>query len=399
MWRKALLAMVMLSLGATGAWAAAPFGNFGGLVSGGNSGNGVEPVFGWALAQTGVFAVDIVVDGAVVGRANYGRGRPTVTKEFPNYPDSAAPGFGYELDTTRFLNGMHVDLIPFGKIEFPQLDATMYGNCTPWASDPNNRIYSVVSGYALDVNVQNNETGVAYVELEMDGALLFDDGSGVLGSYNSKQGCEYLTAAAGFSNCYGLYRPDLLQIYPGLKDTPNAGFRFVLDVGDLLSDHVDGGTGLPIPAQYAPGSHQIDIRVGDVQGNVTDIGSIAVFLTCKNFTNEDSAIGMLDNPTPGLLAGGEVITSGWALDFEGVNAVLVYVDGNLYNFAFYGLARPDILLEYPSYPDAATSGWYSFIDTTQLSNGVHEVSAIVVDGNGVQTFIGKLPMTVANPIP
>jgi Bacterial Ig domain len=430
MWRKASLAtwmlLLTLCLGAPAAWAAAPFGFFSGLVDGGNSGNGVVPIAGWALADSGVFAVDIVVDGAIVGRSNYGRSRPLVTKEYPHFPDSAAPGFGYELDTTKFLNGMHfvsarvesrtgevaylnrirlqftnteADLLPFGKIEFPNLGAQLYGTCTPWTpSNRDSRNYNIVQGYALGVNVQNEETGIGYVELLLDGANLFDDFSGDLGSYNSKAGCEYLPEAGGYTNCYGLYRPDLLQIYPGLKDTPNAGFRFALDIGDLMSAHVEQD-GTVIQPQYVPGSHQIDIRVGDIAGNVTDIASIAVFFTCFDFTNQDLGFGMIDNPVPGLLFGGNVIASGWALDYEGVNAVLVYVDGNLYNFAYYGLARPDIFSEYPNYPTAATSGWYSYIDTTQLSNGVHELSAQVVDSNGVYTFIGKIPMTVENPIP
>src|ERR1700694_5251747 len=73
--RKAFLTMVALSLlasGATGAWAAdaAPFGYFGGVARGGTARHGV-------------------------------------TQQQPGLPDSAAPGFGYELDTTHFLNGMH----------------------------------------------------------------------------------------------------------------------------------------------------------------------------------------------------------------------------------------------------------------------------------------------------
>ncbi len=429
MWRKASFTTWVLFLtlcfGAPAAWAAAPFGDFTGLINGGNSANGVAPIAGWALADSGVLAVDIVVDGAVIGRANFGRGRPGVTKMYPNYPDSAAPGFGYELDTTQFLNGMHVvsarvesrtgvvsylnrirlqftntqaDLIPFGKIEFPALGAQLYGTCTSFLTNPDNRVYNIVQGYALSANTQVNQKGIGYVELLLDGALLYDDFNTDLGSYNSKAGCEYLPAAGGYVNCYGLYRPDLLQIYPGLKDTPNSGFRFALDIGDLMSPHtLNDGT--VISPQYVPGSHQLDIRVGDVEGNVTDIASIAVFFTCFDFTNQDLAIGNIDNPVPGLLLGGNVIASGWALDYEGVNAVLVYVDGNLYNFAYYGLDRPDIFSEYPNYPTSATSGWYSYIDTTQLSNGVHQLSAEVVDHNGVHTFIGKIPMTVENPQP
>jgi hypothetical protein len=405
--RKAFLTLAALALlavpGATGAWAAAsaPFGNFGGLLDGKNSGNGVEPIWGWALATTGVLWVDIVVDGAVVGRANYGRSRPTVTKEFPGYPDSAAPGFGYELDTTHLENGLHTvtarvtsltgrvaflnsvvlqftntnaDLLPFGKIEFPNEGAVMVGQCDP-TQDP---IYSIVSGYALDVNAPFNEPGVAYVELLIDGAI----------RYNSQVDCHNLTAADGLVECYGIQRPDLEQLFPGLKDAPHAGFRFALDVGDLV------GTGL-----YAPGSHQISIRVGDQFENVTEIASIATTFTCLDFDNQDQAIGGIDQPVIGLLYGGLIVVSGWAVDFEKVEAVFYYVDGKPINYALPTLPRSDIVSEYPSYPANPTPGWYGYIDTTQLSNGVHQLSAQAIDKNLVLSFIGKVPFTVANPLP
>src|ERR1700753_285832 len=101
--RKTFLTLQALALlavcGATGAWAAAPFGWFNGLARPGNSGNGVLGGQGWALADTGVYAVDIVVDGVIVGRSNLGRARPGVTALYPGFPDSAAPGFAYALDT------------------------------------------------------------------------------------------------------------------------------------------------------------------------------------------------------------------------------------------------------------------------------------------------------------
>jgi hypothetical protein len=406
--RTAFLTMVALSLlasGAAGAWAAAaPFGSFDGFARGGNAANGVTAVQGWALAETGVFAVDIVVDGDIIGRANYGRSRPTVTKLHPGLPDSAAPGFGYQLDTTHFLNGLHsvtarvtsrtgqvvflnsrqfqfantnADLLPFGRIEFPNQQAEMVGNCN--LTDPKRSpIFDVVSGYALDVNASYNNPGVAYVELLIDGAI----------AANSQADCGFSMPAGGPTDCYGIRRPDLEQLFPGLKDAPHAGFRFVLDVGNLV------GSGL-----YTPGSHQLGIRVGDQFENVTDIASIAVTFTCRDFSGDDLSIGHIDYPVIGLVYGGVIQVSGWAIDLQGVFAVKVYVDGNFITQTTPFLPRPDIRSEYPSYPFVLDSGWLTFIDTTLLSNGIHQLSVVVVDDHFNETFIGKLPITVENPIP
>ena len=106
--RYVIVSLVALALlAAAPGWAAAPFGSFGGIVGGGNAGGGLLPLTGWALDDNGVLAVDILVDGIVAARANYGRARAGVTARFPGYPDSASPGFALQLDTTHYLNGFH----------------------------------------------------------------------------------------------------------------------------------------------------------------------------------------------------------------------------------------------------------------------------------------------------
>jgi hypothetical protein len=410
--RKALLTVAVLALlvsgGATSAWAAAPFGWFGGLARGGNAGNGVLAVQGWALADTGVGAVDIVVDGDIVGRANYGRSRPTVSQLHPGLPDSAAPGFGFQLDTTHFLNGMHTvtarvtsrsgevallnslqlqftntthDLLPFGRIEFPNQGAEMPGNCDPAAP----RLFSVISGYALDVNTQNNKPGVAYAELLIDGAI----------AANSQSDCHFDLAEGGLSDCYGLRRPDIEQNFPGLQDAPHAGFRFVIDVGDLINSD-----------EYSRGSHQLTIRVGDQFEQVTDIASTAVDFVCNGDLGNNPSIGQIDFPLPGFLYGGIIQVNGWAVDLECVLAVQIFVDGiPQFPLAAYGQPRPDITSLYPSYLSACPSnpgpGWFTFLDTTRFSNGTHQLSVLVYDQAhpSSTTFIGKFPFTIANPLP
>src|SRR5687768_5423181 len=117
-----LTAAIILAAAGAPASAAAPFGVFGGKVDGGNAASGVVALHGWALDDDGVEAVDFVVaacappvtagrcnagQGFVAGRAGYGRARPGVTERFPGFPDTAAPGFGYLLDTTRYTNGLY----------------------------------------------------------------------------------------------------------------------------------------------------------------------------------------------------------------------------------------------------------------------------------------------------
>lgn len=68
---------------------------------------GVTPVYGWTLDAEGISHVQIRLDGVVVGNATYGLARPDVSAFFPGYPDSLAPGWLFQLDTTLTSNGHH----------------------------------------------------------------------------------------------------------------------------------------------------------------------------------------------------------------------------------------------------------------------------------------------------
>lgn len=399
--RNVILIAVALLLVSVPSWAAPPFGNFGGKVGGGNSGAGLLPLHGWALDDNGIDYVDVLVDGVVAGRALYGRSRPRVTVQHPGYPDSALPGFAYELDTTRYLNGLHTvsirvrsntgelrtlnnrvfefvnitqNLAPFGKIEFPKAQAEMRGNCNVLDAA---RRYSVVSGYALDAGVQEDDTGVAYVELMIDRAVWS----------STSHDCFYSSTLGGSTNCYGLRRLDIEQSFPTLKDSPHSGYRFVLDVGDLVARW-----------GYGPGSHLLTVRAADHFGQVTNIAEIPVTFTCDEDIANELSIGDINTPRQGMLAGGVVQANGWAIDWEGVSAVLILVDGIYVGETTVGIPRGGVNALYLGYPDSLTSGWQFALDTTRLANGRHVLDVVVRDTLGNETYIGKRDFTVSNPI-
>ncbi len=400
--RYVIVSLIALALlAAAPGWAAAPFGSFGGIVGGGNSGAGLLPLTGWALDDNGVLAVDILVDGIVAGRANYGRARAGVTARFPGYPDSANPGFALQLDTTHYLNGLHTitvrvksragevaflepqvinftnvthDLAPFGAIEFPQPQAEMRGTCD--LTSPARR-FAVVSGYALDAGLTPADTGVGYVELLIDRASFA----------NSQVDCTFSSVAGGYTDCYGIRRVDIEQVYPTLTDSPHSGFRFVLDIGALVAEGI-----------YPQGAHVLTIRAGDHASEISNIAEIPVTFVCDQNLPNESSVGNIDLPLNGLLYHGTVTTVGWALDWEGVQSIQILVDGHPVGNATYGFPRPDVfqLSYYPGYPSVGAPGWQFPLDTTKLSNGEHFLDVIVTDVKGATTDIGKRRFVVNN---
>lgn len=401
-----LSAIGVVLLASAPALAARPFGSFGGIVGGGNAGSGLLPLHGWALDDNGIQAVDILVDGLVAGRAHYGRARAGVTARFPSFPDSALPGFAFELDTTRYLNGVHSVVVrirsragevvtlparriqfsnvehvlaPFGTIEFPRPQAEMRGTCDFFSTQ---RRFSVVSGYALDAGTQDDDSGVAFVELLIDRAVL----------WRSTLHCGFNNALGGPVNCYGIRRLDVERNFPGLKDSPHAGFRFVLDVGALVSS-------IP-PAQppYNQGAHVITIRAGDHANSVRNIAEIPVTFSCDQNLPNENAVGDIDLTLRGLLYHGVIQVTGWALDWEGVQSVQILVDGNAIGTAVYGIPRPDVLQTsfYPGYPNLLFPGWRFDLDTRIFDNGEHFLDVIVTDVHGATTYIGRRRFVINN---
>jgi N-acetylmuramoyl-L-alanine amidase len=398
---KTTLATMALLLGtALPALAAPPFGSFGGKAGPGNAAAGLLPLVGWALDDNGVQRVDVLVDGVVAGQAHYGRSRPGVTQQFPGFPDSPAPGFAFQLDTTRYLNGLHTvtarvrsttgelatlsprtfeflntthNLKPFGRIEFPQAGAELRGNCN---ADPNRR-FSVISGYALDLGLDENDTGVNYVELLLDRVVIL----------HNKLDCFVDPALGGEVNCYGKRRQDLVRFYPSLKDDPHVGFRFLLDVGEVIA----GGV--------VPGSHVLTVRAGDHDDQFANIAEIPVHLSCDDPVDNELSLGVISSPGPFHPQAGTVLFTGWALDWQGVLDVAFLVDGNLIGLATYGLPRPAEELDelFVGYPNAAFPGWTIPVDTTLISNGEHFAEIRVRDILGAETYVGRRRFVVANP--
>lgn len=381
--------------------AAQPFGAFDGLAEGGNSTSGVAALVGWSLHDVGVEYVDIYVDDRIVGRANLGRSSPNVALIYPTYPDSSLARWGFELDTSQFFNGEYTlrafvravtgegswltgptleflntsaDLRPFGDLRNPLPNQELYGVCDP--SDPIRR-HTVVDGFAVDAGMSDVDTGVKWVQLLLNGTVLYD----------TKRDCEYIPVLGGLTNCYGLPDQASERRFPGLPDAPHSGFRFVLDVGHLID------------AGYVQGHHRLEVRAGDNDDQVRLFGTRTVSLLCDDFIGNEGAFGYVNRVQPAALSSNLILLRGWAVDWEGIAVIDIRVDGNLVGSVFPSEVRPLVSLRYPGYPNAAFPGWSFAIDTTNFSNGPHNAQAVVIDLEGHQTIIGEREFVIQNPAP
>jgi N-acetylmuramoyl-L-alanine amidase len=374
-----------------------PFGLLGPLPQG-NAASGVVALHGWALDDEGVESVDVMVDGVVVGRALTGGSRPDVALAFPGYPGAGESGVTFHLDTTRYLNGLHVVsallvsisgerafvdpvvlqvvngvtmLQPFGQMDRPQPHAELFGACDLQAT----RRLTVVDGWVLDVGIQMGDTGVGYVELLLDGSILA----------NSRRDCVFNPVTGGWTSCHGVRKLGLETLFPQVRDAPHGGFRFVIDVGELITAR-----------GWREGLHTLGIRAGDLANQATIVDTLPVTFRCADAGVDDLPIGEIDLPVGGNFFGGVVPITGFALDLDGVDLVQIFVDGVLQGTATYGIPRPEVAAIHPGFPDSATPGWLFLLDTRVLSDGPHELQVVVIDDNGVSGLIGERPFLVEN---
>ncbi len=237
-------------------------------------------------------------------------------------------------------------------------------------SDTRQIRYTVVDGWALDLGVSGEDTGIAWVELKLNGALVG----------NTRTSCVFDRRAGGLSNCYGLPRLDLETLFPLAFDAPSAGYRFVLDVGALLVNDL-----------AIAGSNELIVRAGDWSDQFEDIDLVSANFFCEEDFSE-AAFGEIEAPREGRLYSGLLDFVGWALDGEGVDRVEVFVDGILRPGTLYGAGlgtRPLVAADYPGFQNTNQPVWLlADFDTTLLTNGTHTLQVRVFDNGGDSNFIG-----------
>jgi hypothetical protein len=390
--------------------------------------SGPYPITGWAIDDQGIRMtldpngnpradIDVMMDGRVIGQALYLLPRPDVANDHPDVAAAFHSGFLMNLDTTRFTDGMHVisvrawdisgksrvlgsrtvmidnnygTLQPFGRIDFPMPDAHLFSTSCNNGNPPSGIEYDTdhriewVSGWAVDQNDIQRFTGVKYVELLLDGALI----------KSTTTDCAYLPAFYMNVNCYGQERPDILLQYPQFTaDAKDSGFFFAVDVDYLLSLGIHQGL------------HYLQIRVGsqDPTRPAVIIDQIPVLLECPQWGGYPS-FGDLELPVSMQDMRGLETVQGWVIEYDNLVQLNFYVDGILDGTLLASdpnaqIARPDLLVKYPFYPPflLGHAGFKYTLDTSKYVDGVHQLVIETVDRIGQRNYWVQRPVVFDNP--
>lgn len=376
--------------------------------------SGVFPVTGWALDDSEIRFIEVMVDGFSVGNAVHGIHRPDILHRYPSHPDAENAGWVKMLNTTLWADGIHVlsvrlvddddssriigrryvqtfnvayNLPPFGAIDWPIANHIMYAKgCNDpggWSSPPfeDPQVTELITGWALDVGSQVDNGGVGYVQLLLDGTILAD--TNFPGFWHGWLQMDV--------NYYGLPRMDMLQLFTDVPNAKDCGFAFVMDVSDLI-----------IRKGFRQGLHYLKIRAGDLENNVADIAQIPVIFDCDDDPDRPSW-GDIYTPTAPIEAvSGLVDVTGWAIDLDLIETVEVWVDGVFIDFVDeMFLPTPEVAARYPWFPTYLTTqaGWAYELDTVaaDLADGEHVLVIWTEDRWEGRNFIGERRFLLDNP--
>ncbi len=370
---------------------------------------GVFPITGWALDDSDVVDIEVMIDGATWGNSTVTDvHRPDILNRFPEVPGSEYAGWVNNVNTTKLPNGVHTvtvrlrdddgatrvighrlvqvfnvgyNLAPFGEIEWPLPHHYLFAvECNPqggWSGgefeDPSR--LELITGWALDVGSYGDDGGVKRLELLMNGVPLAN-------TWTDFQRIEFFGEQYD-TNIYGLERRDIHRLYADVPNSIHAGYAFSIDPTYLR--HERG---------FHEGLHYLTVTATDVQGYQSDIQTIPVIMDCNDDPDRPSW-GDIERPEHMERVQGTVLVTGWAIDYDVVNRVEVYVNGHFMGYATYGLSSPDA---YGPYPRRDHAGYSFSLDTTQVPNGEGEAELIIrtIDRFGGANVIGQRSFVIDN---
>jgi hypothetical protein len=240
----------------------------------------ITPVRGWALdlgtrTDTGRVAyVELMVDGVrwystddcafspIFGVFTncYGLPRFDVQKYYPNYPDVPRAGFLFTMDVGALLalgvrEGNHILKVRVG--------------------DQQQTFTELPGPQGLPVFFQCSQVGLASFSGFIDVPAPFDYMKGTV-VFQGWAGAEFSSVASveiivdgttvGLAQ-YGFPRPDVQAQYPFFRNILNSGWRFTFDTTKLRNER-----------------HRLTVRVVDIIGNKTEIGSVDFYTQNANAT-------------------------------------------------------------------------------------------------------------------
>ena len=187
-------------------------------------------------------------------------------------------------------------------------------------------------------------------------------------------------------------RPDVAARYPNTPNQYGAGWGYMLLTNFLPNS--GGAMGL------GNGTYKLHAIATNTFGTRLDLGTRTI--TVSN-AHAQKPFGTIDTPAQGgSISGNSYVNFGWALTQNPYciptdgSTMTVVIDGVVQGHPAYNQNRSDIATSFPGLCNSNGGVGFFYIDTTQLTNGVHTISWVAYDNQGRGDGIGSRYFTVTN---
>ena len=186
-------------------------------------------------------------------------------------------------------------------------------------------------------------------------------------------------------------RPDVQTAYPNYPLNDRAGWGYMMLTNFLPNNGVAPGPG--------NGVYKLHAIAIDRDGHTVELGTKTI--SCDN-AHATKPFGTIDTPGQGATVSGTIVNFGWALTQQPYviptdgSTIWVTVDGQVLGHPVYNQYRSDIATSFPGYANSTGAVGYHFLDTTTLTNGVHNIGWLVYDNAGRGDGIGSRFFSVLN---
>lgn len=317
--------------------------------------NGLLRVEGWAVCRVQLEAIDVLLDGARIGAAEFGRVRADIETACPDYPNARFSGFRFLTEIGGYGQGRKTVTVAVtardgvvaqaaAEIEIPRRAAHRTARDAGFRHHVDDIVLTAAGRLALKgwVTGPSRPTAIAVL---LDGKPVGE----------AKPGIE---------------RPEIGNLFPALPDARQSGFAFAAQI-----------------ARPAAGAHSVTLLVSCENGEAYEAAVPVVAEEHDRFsqTSDDRDRKLhLDAP---LLIGGAAATpvrgnlqvAGWALARAGLAAIEILLDGKPIALADLGLRRLDVQAALPDWEGALASGWQALVPHRLLPKGGHSVTVTLRD--------------------
>lgn len=296
-------------------------------------------ISGWALANTGINKVEVLIDDVLMGNAQYGYPRKDVADNYKDYFEADNCGYNFKIKASSLSAGKH------------SLKVRSIGNNNELISTDVTFFYNLSLSPKAAIDISNdsivsrslNVSGWALNSKNVDRVKVYFD-------------WKYI----GDAN-YGFERKDIANAFKDYPNSLNSGFNYTIDL-----------------KKYEDGNHSIMVQPIGKDGTIYNDDSMIRNIVIANNTIFYGLDDRLSNINGKLSAN----ISGWATSTDPIKDVNIFVDWNYVSKATYGYTRNDIQAKYTAL-QGKNIGFSYNLDLLKYAQGNHTLMVQFVTQSGI----------------